>query len=180
MPGINSKHGAFGGIPGVAMKSRDELADLLGTHPQTISATKSLSRGMSPELAKSVATKSGEKAATLYASSQIASIKARIAAEKMSPSGALSAIRDITSNLRGQFAEKDFDRNSAEFQSALLQIKEVAQSALDLGGNVEPVNDVNSGVTAVAAKSRDLHGRRANRDDEEKIERWPDGSRVKD
>lgn len=158
MPGINSKHGAFGGIPGVAMKSRDELADLLGTHPQTISATKSLSRGLSPELAKSVATKSGEKPATLYTVSQIASIKARVKAESMSPSGALSAIRDITSNLRGQFAEKDFDRNSAEFQSALLQIKEVAQSALDLGGNVEPVHATGDSVDAALKSSRDAHG----------------------
>ncbi len=179
MAGINCKHGAFGGIPAVSMKSNNELADLLGTHPQTISATKSLSRGLSPELAKSVATKSGEKPATLYAVSQIASIKARIKSDKVSPSGALSAIRDITSNLRGKFASKDFDRNSPEYQKALMEIKEVAQSALDLGGNVEPVHDVNSGVTAVAAKSRDLHGR-ANRDDEEKIERWPDGSRIRD
>lgn len=160
MPGINSKYGAFGGIPAVSMKSNNELAAELSIHPQTVSAVKREQRGLSPEIAKSVATKSGEKPATLYAVSQIASIKARIKQDKISPSGALSAIRDITGSLRGKFAEKDIDRNSAEFQSALLQIKEVAQSALDLGGNVEPVHATGDSVAPALKSSRDAHGRK--------------------
>ncbi len=178
MAGINSKHGAFGGIPAVSMKSNNELADLLGTHHQTISATKSLSRGLSPELAKSVATKSGESPATLYAVSQIASIKSRIAAKTMSPSGALSAVRDITVNLRGQFASKDFDRNSPEYQRALMEIKEVAQGALDLGGNVEPVNATGDSVAAALKTERDVHGRHIPEGDP--IERDTYGRAVRD
>ncbi len=158
MPGINCKHGAFGGIPAVSMKNNKELASLLGTNHQTISATKSLRRGLSPELAKSVATKSGEKPATLYTVSQIASIKSRIAAKTMSPSGALSAVRDITVNLRGKFASKDFDRNSPEYQRALLEIKQVAETALDLGGNPEPVNATGDSVAVALKTERDAHG----------------------
>ncbi len=178
MAGINSKHGAFGGIPAVSMKNNKELASLLGTNHQTISATKSLRRGLSPELAKSVATKSGEKPATLYVVSQIASIKSRIKQDKISPSGALSAVRDITVNLRGKFASKDFDRNSPEYQRALLEIKQVAETALDLGGNPEPVNSTGDSVAAALKTERDVHGRHIPEGDP--IERDTYGRVLKD
>lgn len=173
MPGINAKNtNPFGGIPATSYKSRSELAALLGTHPQTVTAVKSGQRGLSVEVAKSVATKSGETPATLYAKSQAASMKGKIDAGKMSPSGALSAVRDVTASLRGKFSAKEIDRSDPEFQRALLAIREIAQSALDSGGNPEPVNSAGDSVeaalkTGTKSSTRDVHGRKI-----------PDGERV--
>lgn len=182
MPGINATD-PFGGIPATSYKSRGELADLLGTHPQTITSVKSGQRGLSVEVAKSVAVKSGETPATLYAVSQAASIKGKIDSGKMSPSGALSAVRDVTANLRGKFSAKEIDRSAPEFQSALLAIRDIAQNALDSGGNPEPVHATGDSVapalkTATKGITRDANG--LNVPQVEKIRRDAHGIRIKD
>src|SRR5829696_3755750 len=75
MEGLNS--GAFGpesadqslgGLPTTSYKSQAEMARDLGTQEPVISAIKSGDRGLSPELAKKIATKSGDgtQAATLF------------------------------------------------------------------------------------------------------------------
>jgi hypothetical protein len=75
--------------------------------------------------------------------------------------------------IKGEFRPDELNVKDPAFRAAAEQLKKIAVAALDLADNtdegmgpkagspnVEPVNDVNSGVTAVAAKSqRDPFGK---------------------
>ncbi len=191
MAGINSGN-AFGGIPAASMKSHKELAGELGTHRETITAIKSGGRGMSVDLARRVAAKSGEKAATVYLRSQIASLKVRAATKALSRTGTLGSAQVVMKNLTTKFRDEEIDRSDPQFKKAALELKAIAEAALDLaeahgesmGGdaatnpNPETVYATGASVAPALKSTRDAQGVRIK--DGERVERDAQGRRIRD
>jgi len=162
-------------------KTIKEISDHLGTGVSGIVALKNGTRGASVPVAKKAAQGTAMKSGNIFLQTQLRALENKITRKQIAPENILSACLPIMKAIHGSFRSDEISRD-AEFVAAAERLREIAEAALDTygaGEYSEPVTDVNSGVTAVAAKSRDLHGR-ANRDDEEKIERWPDGSRIRD
>jgi hypothetical protein len=159
MPGINDE--AFGRIDGVATKSHAQLAEDLGTLKTTISSVKAGRRGMSPELAKSVAMKSGEKAATLFITSAATALKQKMKAETIGLNGVVDAAQMALKSVSTKFTPDQIDRREPEFRQAILELRTAAHKALELLGDTEyvlPTHATGDSVE-VALKSRDLQGR---------------------
>ncbi len=189
-PGINS-YDAFRSYPAAALKSQQELADELGTHAPTISQIKSGERGLSPELARAVATKSGEKAGNVYLLSNVARLKQRVALKRTSPAGTLHSCGIIMKSVSGGFRDSEMNRKDPAWLKAAQDLKDIAEAALDIadsqdismGPKAGSPND--AGVvhhvgdsTAVATKStRDAHGKAIP--EGEKVERDAHGRRTK-
>jgi plasmid maintenance system antidote protein VapI len=178
MPGLNNE--AFGRIDGVATKSSRSLADELGTHKETITAVKAGRRGMSAELAKSVAMKSGEKAATLFVTSAATALKQKMRAETITLMGVVDAAQMALKAVSTKFTPDQIDRREPEFRQAVLELRTAAHKALELLGDTEYVENVHAtgDSVEVALKSRDLHGRAV--EEGPALERDPLGRRIKD
>jgi plasmid maintenance system antidote protein VapI len=159
MSGINSRD-AFGGIPAAALKSQQELAGELGTQQQVVSAMKSGQRGVSAEIARRIATKSGEKAGTVYLTSQVASLKHKLATKTISPDGVLNSATQIMRTITKGLRDEELDRRDPAFLAAAEQLKKIAEAALDMsqGEYVEPTYATGDSLTP-ALKSRDAHGK---------------------
>jgi len=165
MPGLNND--AFGRIDGVATKSHQELADELGWGKNAISAVFSGRRGMSTDLAKSVAMKSGEKAATLFITSAATALKKKIATEQINLMGVVDAAQMALQAVSTKFTPDQIDRREPEFRQAVLELRAAAHKALELLGDGEyplPIHATGDSVapalkTATKGSTRDLHGR---------------------
>jgi plasmid maintenance system antidote protein VapI len=176
MPGLNSSD--FGRIPGVTTKSQSALAEELGTQKSVVSAIKSGHRALSVDLARSVATKSGEKPANLYLASQLKTLRAKLARKEISPAGVLTNCQHIMSAVKGQFRSNEFDRSDPDFVRAAEELKRIAEVALDFAededkqfgplagsGNDQGPTYVTGDSTAAATKAatkkpaRDAYGR---------------------
>ncbi len=192
MPGINSND-AFGGIPAAAFKSQTDLAEELGTHQETLAAIKSGSRGMSVDLARRVAAKSGGKAATVYLESQIASLKHKAVTKSITPAGVLGSAQHIMRNITKGFRDEEIDAKDPAFREAAENLKKIALAALDLADkegdksmsgdaatnpNPEPVYATGDSVAAATKTERDAHGRVIP--EGEKVERDVQGRRIRD
>ncbi len=192
MPGINSKNQPFGGIPAAAFKSQTELAEELGTHQPTIAAIKSGAQGMSVDLARRVAAKSGGKAATVYLESQIASLKHKAVTKSITKAGVLGSAQHIMRNITKGFRDDEIDPKDPSFVAAAEQLRKIALAALDLadkegnksmGGspatnpNPNPVHATGVSVAPALKSSRDAHGRVIP--EGEKIERDAFGKRIR-
>ncbi len=157
-----------------------EISDHLGTGSSGIVALKNGTRGASVPVAKKAAQGTAMKSGNIYLESQLRALENKITKKQIRPENILSACLPIMKAVHGSFRSDEIQRD-AEFVAAAERLKEIAEAALatyGAGEGSEPVHDLNSGVTAVAAKSRDLHGR-ANRD-EEPIERDMHGRAVRD
>lgn len=189
MAGLNNQ--AFGRIDGVATKNNRELADELGTHAPTISSIKSGERGLSPELARAVATKSGEKAGNVYLESQVARLKQKVALKRTSPAGTLHSCGIIMKSVSGGFRPSEMNRKDPAFLKAAQELKAIAEAALDIAdsqeksmgpaagsGNDTGYPKATGDSTAVATKStRDAHGTAIP--EGEKVVRDAHGRRIK-
>jgi hypothetical protein len=157
-----------------------EIADHLGTGESAIVALKSGVRGASVPMAKKAAQGTSLKSGNIYLETQLRALETKITKKQIEPKNILSACLPIMKSVHGSFRSDEILRD-AEFVAAAQRLREIAEAALatyGAGEGSEAVRDVNSGVTAVAAKGRDLHGR-ANRD-EEPIERDMHGRAVRD
>ncbi len=158
-----------------------EIADHLGTGESAIVALKNGTRGASVPMAKKAAQGTAMKSGNIYLVSQLRALETKLTKKQIEPENVLAACLPIMKSVHGSFRSDEIQRD-AEFVAAAQRLREIAEAALESYGSgeySEPVSDLNSGVTAVAAKSsRDLHGR-ANRDDEEVIERDPFGRAVR-
>jgi hypothetical protein len=158
-----------------------EISDHLGTGESAIVALKSGVRGASVQMAKKAAQGTSLLSGNVYLSSQLRALETKITKKQIEPENILGACLPIMRAMKGSFRSDEISRD-AEFVAAAERLREIAEAALESYGapeGSEAVTDTNSGVTAVAAKSsRDLHGR-ANRDDEEVIERDPFGRAVR-
>jgi hypothetical protein len=142
-PGINSgkyggtpaASGSFGGTPASDYTTLKELADEIGTHRESLTAIKSGQRGMSVELARKVAKKTGEKAGTLYAESQVRSLKSKAATKSISPNGTLQAAQRAMKAVSGSFLPSEIDKKDPRFIAAAEQLRDIALVALDYSGN---------------------------------------------
>ena len=192
-PGLNNE--AFGRIDGVATKNNRELADELGTHAPTISAIKSGERGLSPELARAVATKSGEKAGNVYLLSNVARLKQKVALKRTSPAGTLHSCGIIMKSVGGGFRDSEMNRKDPAFLKAAQELKAIAEAALDMADNTDKSMGPKAGSpndtgyprsvgdrkapalkTATKGHTRDLHGRAV--EEGPALEREPDGRRI--
>lgn len=165
----NNRHGmAFGGIPAASFKNARELADEIGTHPETIAAVKSGQRGLSVDTARKVAARSGEHAPTLYIESQIASLSRKTATKSISKTGVLTSVEHIMRNISSKgFLPSEIQAAAKDpaFRTAAENLRKIALAALDLA---DKEGDRSMGPTAgspnvepVATKTaRDAHGRR--------------------
>ncbi len=160
MPGLNNE--AFGRIDGVATKSSRSLADELGTHKETITAVKMGRRGMSVELSKSVAMKSGEKAATLFVTSAATALKKKIETEQITLMGVVDAAQRTLQAVSMKFTPDQIDRREPQFRQAILELRTAAHKALELLGDTEyvlPTNATGASVEVALKGTRDAHGR---------------------
>ncbi len=158
-----------------------EISDHLGTGSSAIVALKSGVRGASVQMAKKAAQGTSLKSGNVYLQTQVRALENKITKKQIAPENILAACLPVMKAVHGSFRSEEIQRD-AEFVAAAQRLREIAEAALDTYGSgseySEPVTDTNSGVTAVAAKSRDLHGK-ANRDNEEKVERDIHGRAVK-
>ncbi len=158
-----------------------EISDHLGTGESAIVALKSGVRGASVQMAKKAAQGSKLKSGNVYLETQLRALETKITKKQIQPENILAACLPIMRAMKGSFRSDEIARDP-EFVAAAKRLREIAEAALDTYGvpeGLEPVSDLNSGVRDVAAKSsRDLHGR-ANRDDDEVIERDPFGRAVR-
>jgi hypothetical protein len=159
-----------------------EISDHLGTGSSAIVALKNGTRGASVQMAKKAAQGTSLRSGNVYLSSQLRALEKKLALKQIEPESVLAACLPIMRAMKGSFRSDEIQRD-AEFVAAAQRLREIAEAALDTYGAgseySEPVTDTNSSVTAVAAKSsRDLHGK-ANRDNEEKVERDIHGRAVK-
>jgi hypothetical protein len=187
MAGLNNQ--AFGRIDGVATKNNRELADELGTHAPTISSIKSGERGLSPELARAVATKSGEKAGNVYLESQVARLKQKVALKRTSPAGTLHSCGIIMKSLSGGFRPSEMNRKDPSFRKAAQDLKAIAEAALDLAepesmgpkagspNDAGVVHHVGESVEPALKSQRDPFGKAIQKG--EQIERDAMGRRIK-
>jgi hypothetical protein len=184
MSGLNSS--AFGRIDGVATKSHQELADELSAGKNAITAVKSGRRGMSVELSKTVAMKSGEKACTLFATSAATALKKKIEKEQITLMGVVDAAQSCLKAVGEKFTPDQIDRRDPSFRQAILELRAAAHKALQLLGDteyVEPISAVGDSVevalkTATKGSTRDPFGRAV--EEGPAIERDPLGRRIKD
>lgn len=127
-----AKFGTFGGIPAAAYQSQRELAENLGIHRETVTAVKTGKRGLSVDNSKAVAEKSGDKPATVYLTSQVESLKSKLAKKAITPAGVLGSATHMMRNLTIKFTHDQIDRSDPDFRRAALELKALAAAALDL------------------------------------------------
>jgi hypothetical protein len=157
-----------------------EISDHLGTGESAIVALKNGTRGASVPMAKKAAQGTSLKSGNVYLSSQLRALEKKLALKTIEPENVLAACLPIMRAVKGSFRSEEIQRD-AEFVAAAQRLREIAEAALETYGSgeySEPVSDLNSGVTAVAAKSqRDLHG--VNVKDQEVVERDIHGRAVR-
>ncbi len=180
MSGLNSS--AFGRIAGAATKSHQELADELGAGKNAITGVLNGRRGMSVELSKTVAMKSGEKAATLFVTSAATALKKKIEKEQITLNGVVDAAQSSLQAVATKFTPDQRDARDPEFRQAVLELRAAAHKALELLGDteyVEPTNAAGDSVeVALKGTARDGWGRAIP--EGPAIERDPLGRRVWD
>jgi plasmid maintenance system antidote protein VapI len=167
-------------------KTQQEIAENLGADRTVVNRIMSGERGMSPELARKLAKKTGKPAPTLYLKSQLASFEHKAATKSMSEAGFLGSSQHVMRNVTKSFYDHELKaaRADPEFVSAAKRLKEMLLKALDLledgdagsGNDAGPVFTTGDSV-APALKSRDAHGK-AIEDSGEKIERDAYGRRL--
>ncbi len=175
----------------MAARTQKEIAEHLGVDQGTVSKMKSNGRGMSPEVARRVAAKTGENAPKLYLLSQLASIERAAATKSMSEAGFMGSAQHVMRNCTKQFRPDEMRaaQKDEEFLTAAKRLRELLLKALDLvgpEGTPEAVTATDAGVVyhtgdsvAPALKStRDAHGIAATSSG--KVERDLHGRRIKD
>jgi plasmid maintenance system antidote protein VapI len=170
----------------MAEKTQAEIADHLGTKQPLVSKLISGERGLSPELARRVAAKTGEPAPAVYLKSQLASFEHRAATKSMSEEGFLGASQHVMRNVTKSFYDHEIKaaRKDEDFIKAAKRLREMLLKALELiDGDEGSGNDQGKVVTTgdpldAALKSRDPFGR-AVPDTGEEIERDAYGRRIR-
>lgn len=177
MPGINSyeksgKSSDFLREQAFIAKTQQQIAESLGTGKSAVVAMKNHNRGASVEVAKKAAAVTGAAPATIFLTTQVASLQKRIATKAIRDENILGACQSIMKGINGSFRDSEFDRRDEEFIAAAENLKKIAVAALDLADNTdasmggkaatreytEPTNATGDDVS-VALKSRDAHGR---------------------
>jgi plasmid maintenance system antidote protein VapI len=167
-------------------RTQQEIAENLGADRTVVNKVISGERGMSPELSRRLAAKTGKPAPSLYLKSQLASFEHRAATKSMSEAGFLGSSQHVMRNVTKSFYDHELKaaRADPEFVSAAKKLRSMLLKALDLledgdagsGNDAGPVFTTGDSV-APALKSRDAHGK-AIPDTGEKIERDPYGRRL--
>lgn len=146
-----------------AAKTLQQIGDHLGTSKSALVALKNGTRGTSVPVTKKAAQGTTMKAGNIYLVSQLRALEGKLATKAIAPENTLAAVMPIMKAVKGSFRSDEIERD-AEFVAAAERLREIAEAALESfgpGEYSEPVTDLNSGVTAVAAKStRDMHGRK--------------------
>jgi hypothetical protein len=166
MAGINSfekkgKSSNFLRQEAFVKKTQDEIAESLGTGRSAIVGMKNHTRGASVQVAKKAAGATGQKPASIFLTTQVAALETRISRKQIKDENVLGAAQSIMRSIKGQFADREFDRRDAEFVAAAERLRDIAIAALDMAGTneyMEPTHGTGDS-TAVATKSRDIHGR---------------------
>jgi uncharacterized membrane protein len=167
------------------MKTHEEIKEHLADQKTTLSKVKHGERGFSPELARKIAAKTGESAAALYLTSQLASMEKRAATKSMSEAGFMASGQRVITAVTKKFTAREMAeaRKDKEFISAAKRLREMLLKALDLidadagSGNDAGVVRATGDSVAPALKSRDAFGK-AIPDTGDKIERDGHGRRV--
>lgn len=167
MAGINSGN-PLAAIKGANGLNQRETGERLGVSRELITALKSGSQALSPDMAKRVAAASdGAKAGNLYLVSQMAVLKSKIADERITASGVGRSVVAIEERKNGQFQKDDFDQSDEEFRKALADLKTVASNVMDMigeegeeGEGDEPKVAAKSATGSTGGIERDVYGRR--------------------
>ncbi len=173
------------------LKTHDEIKEHLRDKKSAISQVKHAERGFSPELAKRIAAKTGDNAATLYLESQLASMEKKVSTKSMSQAGFMASAQRVLTAVTKKFTAREMAeaRKDKEFISAAKRLREMLLKALDLledgdasmGPAAGSGNDqgplFTTGDPVDAALKRDAHGK-AIPDTGEKIERDGHGRRI--
>ncbi len=145
-------------------KTQDEIAESLGTGRSAIVGMKNHTRGASVQVAKKAAATTGQKPASIFLTTQVAALETRISRKQIKDENVLGVAQSIMRAIKGQFRDSEFDRRDAEFVAAAERLRQIAVAALDMADRdaaneyMEPTHATGDS-TAVATKSRDLHGR---------------------
>jgi hypothetical protein len=149
------------------MKTHDQIKEHLADKKTTLSKVKHGERGFSPELARRIAAKTGENAASLYLTSQLASMEKKAATKSMSPAGFLGSAEWVMRACTQKFTAREMAeaRKDEDFIKAAKKLREMLLKALELidgdagsGNDQGPVLTTGDPVDA-ALKSRDPFGR---------------------
>lgn len=200
-PGINSyekkgsKSSDFLRQEAFVKKTQREIAENLGTGKSAVVAMKNHTRGASVQVAKKAAATTGQKPANIFLTSQVEALEKKISKKQIEDSNVLGTCQSIMRSAKGQFRDNEFDRSDPEFIAAAERLRDIAVAALELtpadatmGGSaaareyMEPTHGVGDSVAPAlktATKSqRDPFGKAVV--EGEKIERDPQGRRIKD
>lgn len=167
---MENRHGQWlKSIPLAAFKSQQAMAEELGMNQPAIAALKSGQRGLSVDAARKVAARSGEKPATVYIESQIASLKHRTTVTKsISGAGILGSCQHVMRNITTKFRDEEIDQRDPAFRAAAENLKKIAVAALEMAGpddgDVETVHTIGDSVEATLKKTLNAHDRRVEWD----------------
>lgn len=154
----------FANVKGINSMNRKELGEAIGLTPSMVTATKSADRALTPETARKLAalTEGEEKPANLFAVTQVAALKSKIAREEITPAGVGRGVGRISATLKGEFHRGEFDRSDPELEKAISELKTIASNVLDLldGDEDEPAVATKSAVDSAGGITRDIYGRR--------------------
>jgi hypothetical protein len=154
-------------VPATAFKNMAEIAAETGMHEPAVFAVKSADRGLSADNARRVAEMNGDKrkAGYLYLASQTAALQKRIATKKIEDQGVLRVAGNIMATSTKGFRPDEVNRHDPEFRKVAIELKAIAEAALDMSPvGEEPIHATGDSVapalkTATKGSTRDLYGR---------------------
>ncbi len=154
-------------VPATAFKNMAEISRETGMHEPAVFAVKSADRGLSADNARKVAEMNGDKrkACYLYLASQTAALKKRIATKKIEDQGVLRVAGNIMATSTKGFRPDEVNRADPDFRKAAIELKAIAEAALDMSPvEEEPIHATGDSVevalkTATKGSTRDAWGR---------------------
>jgi transcriptional regulator with XRE-family HTH domain len=172
-------------------KTQEEIAQHLSVKQGSVSRLKAGERGLSPEIARKIAFKTGENAPTLYLTSQLASMERGAATKSLSPAGWFGSAQHVARNISKKFLPEELKAAKAdpEFIAAATRLRELLLRALDLlgepqqmgpvagsGNDQGPTYRTGDSLAPALKNTRDAQGVRIK--DGESIERDAYGRRI--
>lgn len=156
-------------VPAAAFKNMAEIARETGMHEPAVYAVKSADRPLSADNARKVAEMGGDKsqAGRLFLASQVAALKKKIATKKITDEGVLRSAGHIMATATKSFRPSETDRFDADFRKVALELKAIAEHALEMvptGEYAEPTRATGDSVDVALKKELDAHDGKVTRD----------------